>query len=50
MRIEIDDSMFDATTIAAALIGAFLGFIIGLFVPFNSSITSLGTLPPALWP
>ncbi len=45
MQINLDDSIFDATTIAAALIGAFIGFIIGSFVPVTSSLTGLETLP-----
>ncbi len=45
MRINIDDSIFDVPTIAAALIGAFLGFLIGSFVLGDGSITGPDTLP-----
>ncbi len=45
MQINIDDSIFNVPTVAAALIGAFLGFIIGSFVLGDSAITGVDTLP-----
>ncbi len=50
MRIAIDDSIFDGPTVAAAVIGAFLGFIVGSFVLANGSINFLYTVPPVFWP
>ncbi len=43
MQLNIDDSIFNVPTIAAALTGAFLGFIIGSFVLGDGSVTGLDT-------